>query len=69
MIYAHDIYTHIHICVCVYTYIYIYIYIYKHTHTNNKIYIHVPLHSCDYLKKISTKINLANNKGNSQNET
>ena len=28
-----------------------------------------PLHSCDYLKKISTKINVATDEGNSRNKT
>ena len=28
----------------------------------------IPLHSCDYLKKVSIKINVATDKGNSQNE-
>ena len=32
------------------------------------IYQFVPLHSCDYLKKISIKINLTTDKGNSLNE-
>ena len=41
-----------------YVCIYIYIYIYKS----------IPLHSCDYLKKISVKMNVANNEGNSGNE-
>ena len=28
----------------------------------------IPLHSCDYLEKISIKLNLATDKGNSRNE-
>ena len=28
-----------------------------------------PLHSCDHLKKISIKTNMATDEGNSQNET
>ena len=31
--------------------------------------LHNSLHSCDYLKKISIKINVATNEGNSRNET
>ena len=30
--------------------------------------ISVPLHSCDYIKKISIKINVATDEGNSRNE-
>ena len=33
------------------------------------IYILYPLHSCDYLKKILIKINVATDEGNSRNET
>ena len=32
------------------------------------IYTHVIIHSCDYLKKISIKIDKATDEGNSQNE-
>ena len=32
------------------------------------IYQFISLHSCDYLMKISIKINVATHKGNSQNE-
>ena len=28
----------------------------------------IPLHSCDYLEKISIKLNVATDKGNSRNE-
>ena len=28
----------------------------------------IPLHSCDYLKKISIKINVATDEGNSRNK-
>ena len=31
-------------------------------------YQFIPLHSCDYLYKISIKINVATDKGNDQNE-
>ena len=30
---------------------------------------HIPQHSCDYLKKISIKINVATDEGNSPNES
>ena len=33
------------------------------------IYIMYPQHSCDYLKKISIKTNMATDEGNSRNET
>ena len=33
------------------------------------MYQFIPLHSCDYLKKISIKINVETDKGNTQNET
>ena len=32
------------------------------------IYQFIPLHSCDYLKKISIKATVATDEGNSQNE-
>ena len=32
------------------------------------MYQFIPLHSCDYLKKISIKTNVTTDKGNSQNE-
>ena len=32
-------------------------------------YIYTPLHSCEYLEKISIKINVANDEGNSRNKT
>ena len=32
------------------------------------MYIYIPLHSCDYLKKISIKINVATDVGNGRNE-
>ena len=32
------------------------------------MYQFIPLHSCDYLKKISIKTNVITDKGNSQNE-
>ena len=38
----------------------------------NEIQDHVafiPLHSCDYLKKVSVKINVVTDEGNSRNET
>ena len=46
-------------------------YIYTHTHTYilyMYIYIYIPLHSCDYLKKSSTKTNVATDEENSRNE-
>ena len=32
------------------------------------MYPFIPLHSCDYLKKTSIKINVATDEGNSRNE-
>ena len=32
------------------------------------MYQFIPLHSCDYLKNISIKINMATDEGNSRNE-
>ena len=32
------------------------------------MYQFIPLHSCDYLMKISIKINVATHEGNSENE-
>ena len=32
------------------------------------MYQFIPLHSCDYFKKISVKINVVTNEGNSRNE-
>ena len=42
----------------------IYIYIYCNYH----MYQFIPLHSCDYLKNISIKINVAIDEDNSRNE-
>ena len=33
------------------------------------IYIYIPLHSCDYLKKVSIRISVATEEGGSRNET
>ena len=32
------------------------------------MYQFIPLHSCDYLKKVSIKINVATDEGNGRNE-
>ena len=36
--------------------------------TSKTFHIYIPLHSCDYLKKISIKIKVATDEGNSLNE-
>ena len=50
-----------------YIYIYIYIYIYNPSVVNT-MFQFIPLHSRDYLKKISIKVTMTTEEGNNQNE-
>ena len=52
-----------------YIYIYIYIGIKESFSGEYLIYQFIPLHSCDYLYKISIKRDVATDEGNSRNET
>ena len=49
--------------------IYIYTYYSNHHLSQSIIYSYILLQSCDYLKKISIKLNVATDEGNSRNET
>ena len=53
----------------IYTHTYMYLYIYVHMYSYIYIYSYIyPLHSCDYLNKVSIKANVATDEGNSRNE-
>ena len=61
------IYIHMHIYIHIHTYIHMHTYIRTYVPTYLPTYIH-PLHSCDYLKKLSIQTNVATDDGNSRNE-
>ena len=56
----------------IYIYIYIYLTFYsyfkKSLSDEYHMYLLIPLHSCDYLNKISMKTNVATDEGNSRKE-
>ena len=53
------------VCLCLCLSLSLYIYIFSGEY---HMYQFIPLHSCDYLKKISIKIYMATDEGNSRNE-
>ena len=59
------IYTNMYIYTHTYMYLYIYVHMYSYIYIYSYIY---PLHSCDYLNKVSIKANVATDEGNSRNE-
>ena len=71
-IYIYIIYIYYIYIIYIYVYI-LYIYYIYYIYILYKLYIYIiyiciPLHSCDYLYKVSIKINKATDKSNSQNE-
>ena len=68
-------YIYIYVCVCVCVILGSYptrptfcSYFKEYFSGEQHMYQFVPLHSCDYVKKISIKLNLSTEKGNSLNE-